>query len=75
MVENIPNLVGDMMAYEEGTLAPTYVLDLFANLIATGTAWQLQGSYGRAAAQFIEHGYITEDGQVTDRGREAISMA
>jgi hypothetical protein len=75
MVQSLPNLVDDMMAYEEGTLAPTYVLDLFANLIATGTAWRLQGSYGRAAAAFIEHGYITEEGEVTDHGREAVAMA
>jgi len=74
-VQPLPNLVNEMMAYEEGTLAPSFVLDLFGNLVSTGMAWSLQGSYGRQAAQFIESGYLTEEGEVTDRGREAAAMA
>ncbi len=50
------SLSGDLIAYENGELDDEQVIQLFQNLIDTGLAWTLQGSYGRTAAQFIEAG-------------------
>lgn len=45
-----------IIRYEDGTLDEEGVRQLFQQLIDTGTAWQLQGSYGRTAVQLIEAG-------------------
>lgn len=60
------NQVDFIMRYEAGELesAEEYI-DGFAELIRTGLAWQLQGSYGRAAHSLIEQGYIKPNGEVT----------
>ena len=59
------DLVGSIMAYESGELEAEATLELFAELIRTGQAWQLQGSiYGRPARQLIEQGYISEQGEI-----------
>jgi hypothetical protein len=64
-----------LMAYEAGELDDAGTLELFANLIASGTAWSLQGSYGRTAAYFIEQGYIDADGFITDAGDDMLFEA
>jgi hypothetical protein len=64
MKVNEKNLVYYIIAYEEGELDADKVLELFAYLVKTGLAWQLQGHYGRTAAALIEQGIITEDGKV-----------
>ncbi len=56
--------VGRIIAFENGELSAGDTLELFAHLIKTGTAWQLQGSYGRAAAGLIESGHISKDGEI-----------
>ena len=51
--------------YESGELKAEDTLKLFAELIRTGQAWQLQGSiYGRPAEQLIEQGYISKEGKI-----------
>jgi hypothetical protein len=60
--------VDKIIRYEQGEMGPAEVLDLFADLIASGIVWQLQGSYGRAAAGYIKAGLITPEGEITDRG-------
>lgn len=40
------------------------VIDGMAHLIADGTAWKLQGSYGRFAQAMIDAGWIDADGNV-----------
>ena len=49
------SLVSLIIAYEGGELSAEDTLRLFAKLIKSGLAWQLQGHYGRTAASLIEH--------------------
>ncbi len=56
--------VDKIIAYETGTLDDEGCLELFAELIANGQAWSLQGHYGRTASHLIEQGYISREGVV-----------
>lgn len=56
--------VDKIIAFEQGELDNDGVLELFAGLIASGLAWQLQGSYGRTARDLIEGGFISAEGEV-----------
>lgn len=53
------DVVGNIMAFEDGELDEDEVIALFQHLVTTGMAWQLQGSYGRTAAALIEAGLVT----------------
>ena len=59
------NITDKIIAYECGDIDDTGILELFAELISTGTAWKLQGSYGRTASALIDAGYIDTDGNIT----------
>jgi hypothetical protein len=48
--------VGAILAFEEGDLSEAEVITLFQHLIDDGSAWSLQGSYGRTAKALIEAG-------------------
>jgi len=63
-VINEKNLVSYIMRYEGGELDDEETLKLFAYLIKTGLAWQLQGCYGRAAARLIKAGIISKNGRI-----------
>jgi hypothetical protein len=52
------DMLGAIMDYENGELSEEGVIDLFQELVDTGLAWSLQGSYGRTAASLIEAGYV-----------------
>ena len=56
-------MIDQIIAYECGDIDEAGTLQLFAELIESGTAWTLQGSYGRTASSLIEAGYISEDGK------------
>jgi hypothetical protein len=60
------DLVGQIMAYESGELDAAETLELFSGLVKSGMAWNLQGSYGRAAAALIENGLLTPEGEITN---------
>ena len=49
--------VSQIMAFESGELDEDGVIELFQELIDSGLAWQLQGSYGRTARALIDNGY------------------
>lgn len=51
-------LVDRILAYEQDELGENEIIELFAVLVETGMAWQLQGSYGRTAMALIEAGLI-----------------
>jgi len=49
--------VSQIMAFESGELDEDQTIELFQELISSGLAWQLQGSYGRMASALIQNGY------------------
>jgi hypothetical protein len=51
------NQIDKIMAFESGELDEGDIIELFQELIDSGLAWQLQGSYGRMANALIENGY------------------
>lgn len=57
-------LVDLIMDYEMGLLNDKKTLELFSELIKTGMAWSLQGSYGRMAVSLIEAGYLDKKGKI-----------
>ena len=48
-----------IMSYESGECSEEEVIAGFQKLIDDGTAWQLQGHYGRTAQALIENGLCT----------------
>ncbi len=52
------DLVGCIIAYEDGEMDEEQAVEFFQHLVDTGMAWTLQGSYGRTAKALIEAGYI-----------------
>jgi hypothetical protein len=57
--------VQSLIDLEDGKLSDLETLELFSELITTGQCWSLQGSYGRAARDLIERGFITVEGVIT----------
>ena len=47
----------EIMRYEDGEMTQDEMIEFFQELIDSGFAWRLQGSYGRTAAALIEAGY------------------
>lgn len=56
--------IGLIIAYESGELSDKKTIELFAELIKDGSAWTLQGHYGRTATALIKAGYISDHGDV-----------
>ncbi len=52
-------MLSKIMAYEAGELDEDEVVALFQSLVSSGLAWQLQGHYGRVAADLIDAGHVT----------------
>lgn len=60
------DVVGAIIAFEEGALDQDGTLELFQHLVDNGMAWTLQGAYGRTAAQLLEAGLIHRAGESAD---------
>jgi hypothetical protein len=52
------NLVDKIIDYENGNLTHIEVLSLFQELVNTGMAWELDGSFGRTAMDLLKSGLI-----------------
>jgi len=52
------NLVEKIIDYENGNLTQIQVVSLFQELVNTGMAWELQGSYLRTAMDLLKSGLI-----------------
>lgn len=57
-------MLNRLIAYEMGELDEQETVDLFAELVRSGTINQLQGSYQRAAAWMLRAGLISPDGEI-----------
>lgn len=54
-------MIDQILAYESGELTEEdEIVSFFQELIDTGLAWSLQGSYGRTARELIEGGWCTQ---------------
>lgn len=49
-------MIDKIMAFEAGGMDENQIAELFQELVDTGMAWTLQGSYGRTAMVLIEAG-------------------
>lgn len=56
---NASNVMCFLLRYEMEGLEEEKELALFQYLVRSGMAWELQGSYGRRAADLIEGGLIS----------------
>jgi hypothetical protein len=55
----VTNRAGKIIAFEQGQLSDTEIIDLFQEMIDDGSVWSLQGTYGRAARSLICNGYCS----------------
>ena len=56
--------VDKIIAYEGGELPEGEILELFSELIKTGTIYTLQGCYQRTAQSLFDNGYISDKGEI-----------
>jgi hypothetical protein len=45
-----------VIAYESGEMTADEIIEFYQELIDTGMAWKLQGSYGRMASALLKAG-------------------
>jgi len=57
-------LVDLIIDFEQGDLSEKKSIELFSQLIKSGQAWSLQGSYGRTAKMLIDNGIIDNKGNI-----------
>ena len=64
------DMVSKIMQYEDGQMDLSEIISFFSELVKSGMAWSLQGSYGRTAKTLIDYGYLKADGTITPFGSE-----
>ena len=62
---NNTSQIANIIAYEQGELNDQEVVCLFADLVRSGLAWELQGSYGRTANALIKEGWFDREGNLS----------
>lgn len=68
------DVVGAIMDFEDGNQGARDTLELFSHLIKSGTINGLQGSYHRTAAEMIDGGWLTPEGDVTLFAEEMLEL-
>lgn len=68
-------ILSKIIKYEQGELGTWEMIELFSELLKDGTAYTLQGSYGRSANSLIENGWLTNKGEITDLARKELKDA
>jgi hypothetical protein len=66
------DVVDKIIAFESGEMTPPEMVYFFSELIKSGMAYTLQGSYGRTANRLIEVGILFKDGDIDEM--KAIEM-
>lgn len=51
--------IDKVIKYENGEMSEQEIIDFFQELVDSGMAWELQGSYGRMAMHLVESGLIS----------------
>lgn len=55
------DIVSSIIRFESGEMgSEEEVIEFFQELVDSGLAWQLQGSYGRLAQRLIENGLVID---------------
>ncbi len=62
---NSTSQIANIIAYEQGELNDQEVVCLFAELVRSGLAWELQGHYGRTASALIKEGWFDREGNLS----------
>jgi hypothetical protein len=58
-MSNMVDVNNRLLDYEHAMLTDEETVELFQELVDTGLAWSLQGSYGRTARDLIEAGEVS----------------
>jgi hypothetical protein len=56
--------IDEILMYESGVMDHEEMIEFFSRLVASGLAWELQGSYGRVAADLIRIGVLNNEGDI-----------
>ena len=57
-------MVQAIIDYESGNMSPDDIIYFFGELVSTGFINAMQGHYQRTAHDLIQHGILSEDGEV-----------
>ena len=57
-------LMNRVIEYQTEDHSLEWNLQFFADLIATGLAWRLEGHFGREAKAYIENGLVSAQGEI-----------
>jgi hypothetical protein len=55
------DVVDKIMDFETGNMNDEQIIEFFQELVDTGMAWTLQGSYGRMAQALIDGGHVVQN--------------
>ncbi len=58
------DFLDQIMEYESGELSDKGIIEMYSEMVKTGVAWKLQGSYGRTADAFIFHEVLDTEGNI-----------